>query len=66
VTSLHDHSHWVDRAAYLFAGVSGIFFALSFWQAVALGVAILSGLVSLILGGIRLHDRIRYGPTSKG
>jgi hypothetical protein len=42
--------------------VSGVFFALSFWQAVALGVAILSGLLSLTLGAIRLHDRLKYGP----
>lgn len=56
------HHDWADRAAYLSAGVSGVFFALSFWQAVALGVAILSGLVSLSLGLMRWHDRIKYGP----
>ena len=54
---------WAERGAYLFAGVSGVFFALSFWQAVALGVAILSGLVSLSLGIMRWHDRIKYGPS---
>jgi hypothetical protein len=53
---------WAERGAYLFAGVSGAFFALSFWQAVALGVAILSGLVSLSLGIMRWHDRLKYGP----
>ena len=53
---------WAERASYGFAGLAGVFFALSFWQAVALGIAILSGCLSLILGGIRLHDRLKYGP----
>jgi hypothetical protein len=47
----------LDAATWISAGVA----AFSFWQGVALGVTIIAGLVSIILGLIRLHDRIRYG-----
>jgi hypothetical protein len=59
---IHEHSQWLDRLIYACAGVSGVFFALSFWQAVALGVAIISGLISASLGIMRWHDRLKYGP----
>jgi hypothetical protein len=46
----------VEVGAYLFAGVA----AVSLSQA-ALLVTISAGLLSAILAGIRIHDRIRYG-----
>jgi hypothetical protein len=50
--------HVVDATAWLFAGVAGV----SFWQNFALGVTILAGMVSLLLGCLRIYDRIRFGP----
>lgn len=48
----------LDAATWLSAGIA----AFSFWQGVALAVTIVAGGISVILGLIRLHDRIRYGP----
>lgn len=53
----HDHRA-IDAATWLSAGIA----AFSFWQGIALAVTIIAGLVSVMLGLIRLHDRIRYGP----
>ena len=50
-------NRWLDGLTFLFAGVS----AVSLLQDVAVVVTILAGLVSIILGGIRVYDRIRYG-----
>ena len=56
-TMILQHLHqWAERGAYLFAGV-----ALVSLQQTAFVVTILAGLVSLILGAIKLHDRIRFG-----
>jgi hypothetical protein len=54
----HDH-RWLDGAAWLSAGVA----AFSFWQGVALAVTIVAGLVSIMLGFLRLYDRLKYGPA---
>lgn len=51
--------HVVDAAAWLFAGVAGV----SFWQNFALGVTIVAGIVSLLLGCLRIYDRVKYGPA---
>jgi hypothetical protein len=53
---IHEHSQWVERLAYLFAGVA----AVSLSQA-ALLVTIAAGALSAVLAGIRIHDRIKYG-----
>jgi len=47
---------WVERGAYLFAGVAVV----SLQQA-AFVVTIIAGLISALLGAIKLHDRLRYG-----
>lgn len=56
----HDHGKLIDGLAALFAGVA----AVSLLSKLALVVTILSGLVSLSLGALRWHDRLRYGPRS--
>lgn len=55
---IHDVAQHADRWAYALAGLA----AVSFWQGFALAVTILAGLASLILAGIKIHDRLRYGP----
>jgi phage terminase Nu1 subunit (DNA packaging protein) len=35
-------------------------------QQAAFAVTIIAGLISAILGAIKLHDRIRYGRVAKG
>jgi hypothetical protein len=55
------HHEWAERGAYLFAGVAVV----SLQQA-AFAVTIVAGLISAILGAIKLHDRVRYGRTAKG
>lgn len=57
---MHDHNQWVERLAYVFAGIA----AVSLAQA-ALAVTIVAGLLSIVLGAFRLHDRLKHGP-SKG
>jgi hypothetical protein len=63
--SLHQVSEqvhpWAERGAYLFAGVAVV----SLQQA-AFAVTIIAGLISAVLGLIKLHDRIRYGRAAKG
>lgn len=53
----HDHIQWAERFAYLFAGVA----AVSLSQA-AYALTICATLLSIILAGFKLHDRLRYGP----
>lgn len=49
---------WVERGAYLFAGVAVV----SLSQA-ALWATLISALIAITLGLFKLHDRIRYGPS---
>lgn len=53
-----DSRHVLDGAAWLSAGIA----AVSFWQGIALAVTIIAGMISITLGLIRVHDRLRYGP----
>lgn len=55
---MHEHSQWVERFAYVFAGVA----AVSLSQA-AYALTILATLLSIILAGVKLHDRFKYGPA---
>jgi hypothetical protein len=48
----------VENLVWLFAGVA----AVSLAQA-AIVMSIMAAAVSVILGGIRIHDRIKYGPA---
>jgi|GraSoiStandDraft_51_1057287.scaffolds.fasta_scaffold1389784_2 hypothetical protein len=60
IRDLNEQSrHVIDATAWVFAGVAGV----SFWQNFALGVTILAGMVSLLLGCLRIYDRVRYGPV---
>ena len=54
---LNEHRGLTDLATFLCAGVAVV----SLSQA-ALVLTILSTLIAIILGGVRLHDRIKYGP----
>jgi hypothetical protein len=49
---------WAERGAYLFAGVAVV----SLQQA-AFALTIISTLIAIVLGAIKLHDRLRYGPS---
>jgi hypothetical protein len=53
----HEHSQWVERLAYFFAVVAGVSLA----QA-AYALTIIATMLSIVLAGFKLHDRIRYGP----
>lgn len=53
---MSDAHNWAERGAYLFAGVAVV----SLQQA-AFAVTIIAGLISAVLGLIKLHDRVRYG-----
>lgn len=53
-----DSRHAIDGATWISAGIA----AVSFWQGIALAVTIIAGLISITLGLIRVHDRIRFGP----
>jgi hypothetical protein len=55
MTHLHD---WAERGAYLFAGVAVV----SLTQA-ALWASLFAAVISIILGAIKLHDRLKYGPN---
>jgi hypothetical protein len=57
---LNEHRGLTDLATFLCAGVAVV----SLSQA-ALVVSIIAGLVSIILGGIRVHDRMKYGHGGK-
>lgn len=54
----HEHGQWVERFAYLFAGVA----AVSLSQA-AYALTIIATLLSIILAVFKLHDRVKYGPV---
>lgn len=54
---LNDHRGFTDLATFLCAGVAVV----SLSQA-ALVLTIISTVIAIILGGIRIHDRLRYGP----
>jgi hypothetical protein len=56
---MSDHHAALDAATGVFAAVA----VFSFWQGIALAVTIIAALVSIACGLIRLHDRLRYGPT---
>lgn len=54
---IHEHRHLLDWAAMGLAGIA----AISLSQA-ALTLTIIATCLSIILGLIRVHDRLRYGP----
>jgi Na+/H+ antiporter NhaB len=56
----HDHIQWVERLAYIFAGVA----AVSLSQA-AYALTIIATLLSIALAVYKLHDRILYGPARR-
>lgn len=47
---------WFDRLVFLCAGIAVI----SLSQA-AYALTIIATLISIVLGGIKIHDRIKYG-----
>lgn len=53
-----DNGRLTEAGAWFSAGLAGF----SFWQGFALGVTIIAGLISIMLGLFRLHDRLKYGP----
>lgn len=55
---IHGHSKLVENLAWVFAGVA----AVSLAQA-AVVMSLLAASVSVILGAIRIHDRLKYGPA---
>lgn len=54
---LNEHRGVTDLLTFLCAGVAVV----SLSQAAVL-LTIVSTLIAIILGGVRLHDRIKYGP----
>jgi hypothetical protein len=54
---LNEHRGLSDLATFLCAGVAVV----SLSQA-AVVLTIVSTLIAIVLGGIRIHDRIKYGP----
>lgn len=54
---IHEQRHLLDWLTWLCAGIAAVSLAQT-----ALIVTIVSGFVGIILGGIRLHDRLKYGP----
>lgn len=57
---LNENRGVADFLTYLSAGVAVV----SLTQA-ALFASLVAALVSIILGGIRIHDRLKYGPGRK-
>ena len=55
----NSHHLIIDTGAWGFAALATV----SFWQGLGLAVTILAALASLILASIRIHDRIKYGPS---
>ena len=55
MTHLHD---WAERGAYLFAGVAVV----SLTQA-AVVLTCVSAFLASVLALIKLHDRLKYGPS---
>jgi hypothetical protein len=56
----HEHRHLLDWLTWACALTAGISLANA-----ALMVTFVAGLLSIILGAIRLHDRLKYGPARK-
>jgi hypothetical protein len=54
---IHEHSRLVEALAYVFGGR-----AVQPHPGCGRHVA-LAAIVSVLLGGIRIHDRIKYGPA---
>ena len=54
---LNGHRGLTDLLTFLCAGVAVV----SLSQA-ALVLTIISTVIAIVLGGIRIHDRVRYGP----
>ena len=57
MTYLNEHRGVTDLATFLCAGVAVV----SLSQA-ALVLTIISTLIAIVLGAIRIHDRVKYGP----
>jgi hypothetical protein len=55
---IHEHSRLVEALAYVFGGLA----LFSLTQA-AVVMSLIAATVSVLLGGIRIHDRIKYGPA---
>jgi methyl coenzyme M reductase subunit D len=55
---IHEQSQWFERLAYLFTAVA----AFSLSQAAYI-LTIVSTLIAIVLGGIKIHDRLKYGPA---
>lgn len=55
---IHEHSRLVEALAYAFGGLALI----SLTQA-AVVMSLMAATVSVILGAIRIHDRIKFGPA---
>jgi hypothetical protein len=55
---MSQHHDWVAIGTYLSAGV-----ALVSLQQAAFVLTIISTLIAIVLGAIKLHDRLRYGPS---
>jgi hypothetical protein len=51
----------MDILTFIFASLA----VGSFWHGVALALTILSAIMGLVIGGFRLHDRIKYGPAKR-
>lgn len=55
---MNQHHRLLDAATWIAAGVA----AVSLTQA-AVAMSLVAATVSVILGCIRLHDRVKYGPS---
>lgn len=61
MTSLHDLPETVKRVIDLASvGLAGV--AAFSWANAAFMVTVVAGLISIVLGLFRLHDRLKYGP----
>ena len=55
---IHEHRHLLDWAVWLCAGV-----ALISLSQLAFVLTCIATLLSIVLGCVRLHDRVKYGPA---
>jgi uncharacterized membrane protein YeiH len=53
--------HAVDLVAFLCAGVAAVSLAQT-----AVFVSIVAGVLSAVLAGMRIYDRLTYGPLKRG
>jgi hypothetical protein len=62
---MHDLSertkHLIDFGTFAFAGAAAVTL-----NQVAVGVTIVAGVVSIILGAIRIYDRMKFGRPGAG